>query len=291
MNVGFIGLGHMGQPMALNLIKSGQRLVVYNRTRSRAEPLATRGAHIANNVAEACHGDVVITMLPDDAAVEDIVFHSDGVLSTLPKNAIHISMSTISVALSDRLAEAHGKADQFYVAAPVFGRPDAAATVKLFIVAAGPDVALAPCRSLFNAMGQKTMLLGDRQPQANLVKLAGNFLIAANIESLGEAFALVRKSGIEPHRFLDILTGTLFTAPLYHTYGTIIADEKYQPAQFKMSLALKDIRLALAVADATTVPMPTASLIHDHCLAGVAQGQGEADWSELARLSARSAGL
>jgi 3-hydroxyisobutyrate dehydrogenase-like beta-hydroxyacid dehydrogenase len=291
MNVGFIGLGHMGQPMALNLLKSGQRLVVYNRTRSRAELLAAQGAHIASNVAEACYSDVVITMLADDVAVEDIVFRSDGVLSTLPKNAIHISMSTIGVALSDRLAEAHRRAGQFYVAAPVFGRPEAAAARKLFIVAAGPEVALARCRPLFDAMGQKTLVLGDRQPQANLVKLAGNFLIAANIESLGEAFALVRKSGIEPHRFLDILTGTLFTAPLYHTYGTIIADEKYEPAQFKMSLALKDMRLALAVADATTVPMPTASLIHDHCLAGVAQGEGDADWSELARLCARNAGL
>jgi 3-hydroxyisobutyrate dehydrogenase-like beta-hydroxyacid dehydrogenase len=230
-------------------------------------------------------------MLTDDAAVEDIVFRSDGVLSTLPKNAIHVSMSTISVALSERLAEAHRRAGQFYVAAPVFGRPDAAAARKLFIVAAGPEVALARCRPLFHAMGQKTLVLGDRQPQANLVKLAGNFLIAANIECLGEAFALVRKSGIEPHRFLEILTGTLFAAPLYHTYGTIIADEKYEPAQFKMSLALKDMRLALAVADATTVPMPTASLIHDHCLAGIAQGAGEADWSELARFCARNAGL
>jgi 3-hydroxyisobutyrate dehydrogenase-like beta-hydroxyacid dehydrogenase len=291
MNVGFIGLGHMGQPMALNLLKSGQRLVVYNRTRSGAEPLTVQGAHIANNVAEACYDDVVITMLTDDAAVEDIVFRGDGVLSNLPKNAIHVSMSTISVALSERLAEAHRRAGQFYVAAPVFGRPDAAAARQLFIVAAGPEVALARCRPLFHAMGQKTLVLGDRQPQANLVKLAGNFLIAANIECLGEAFALVRKSGIEPHRFLEILTGTLFAAPLYHTYGTIIADGKYEPAQFKMSLALKDIRLALAVADATTVPMPTASLIHDHCLAGIAQGAGEADWSELARFCARNAGL
>jgi 3-hydroxyisobutyrate dehydrogenase-like beta-hydroxyacid dehydrogenase len=166
-----------------------------------------------------------------------------------------------------------------------------AAAGKLFIVAAGPEVALARCRPLFDAMGQKTLALGDWPPHANLVKLAGNFLIAANIECLGEAFALARKSGIDPHRFLEVLTGTLFTAPLYHTYGTIIADEKYEPAGFKMSLALKDIRLALAAADATAVPMPTASLVHDHYLAGVAQGQGEADWSGLARLCARNAGL
>jgi 3-hydroxyisobutyrate dehydrogenase-like beta-hydroxyacid dehydrogenase len=291
MNVGFIGLGHMGQPMALSLLKSGQRLVVYNRTHSKAEPLAAQGADIANNIAEACRTDVVITMLPDDPAVEEAVFSSGGILSALPNNGIHVSMSTISVALSDRLAEAHRNASQLYVAAPVFGRPEAAAAGKLFIVAAGPEAALARCRPVFDAMGQKTLALGDRQPQANLVKLAGNFLIAANIECLGEAFALVRKSGIDPHRFLEILTGTLFTAPLYHTYGAIIADEKYEPVGFKLSLALKDMRLALAVADATTVPMPTASLVHDHCLAGVAQGEGEADWSGLARLCARNAGL
>jgi 3-hydroxyisobutyrate dehydrogenase-like beta-hydroxyacid dehydrogenase len=217
MKVGFIGLGHMGQPMALNLLKSGQQLVVYNRTRSRAEPLAPQGAQIASDIAEVCHAEVVVTMLADDAALEEVVFRSGGILSALPKNAIHVSMSTISIVLSDRLAEAHRSASQLFVAAPVFGRPEAAASSKLFIIAAGPEGALARCQPLFDAMGQKTLALGGRQPQANLIKLIGNFLIAANIESLGEAFALVRKSGIEPHRFVEILTGTLFTAPLYHT--------------------------------------------------------------------------
>jgi 3-hydroxyisobutyrate dehydrogenase-like beta-hydroxyacid dehydrogenase len=291
MNVGFIGLGHMGQAMALKLIKSVHRVVAYNRTRSRAEPLIAQGALAANSVAEACHADVVITMLADDAAVEALVFQNGGILSALPKNAIHVSMSTISPALSHRLAEEHRNAGQLYVAAPVFGRPEAAAAGKLFIIAAGPETALARCRPLFDAMGQKTFVLGDRQPQANLVKLAGNFLIAANIECLGEAFALTRKSGIDPHRFLEILTGTLFSAPVYHTYGTIIADEKYEPPGFTISLALKDLRLALAAADMTAVPMPTASLVHDHYLAGVAQGQGEADSASLARLCARNAGL
>jgi 3-hydroxyisobutyrate dehydrogenase-like beta-hydroxyacid dehydrogenase len=291
MNVGFIGLGHMGEPMALRLLASGQPVTVYNRTRSKAERLAARGAYVANDVAEACRGEAVITMLPDDAAVEQVVFQSGGVLATLPPQAIHVSMSTISVALSDRLAAAHRQAGQSYVAAPVFGRPEAAAAGKLFIIAAGPDAALARCQPLFDAMGQKTLRLGDEHSQANLVKLAGNFLIAANIECLGEAFALARKSGIDPHRFLEILTGTLFAAPVYQTYGRIIADEKYAPTGFKMSLALKDVRLALAVADAKTVPMPVASLVHDHYLAGVAQGKGDADWSELARLCARNAGL
>jgi 3-hydroxyisobutyrate dehydrogenase-like beta-hydroxyacid dehydrogenase len=200
-------------------------------------------------------------------------------------------MSTISVALSERLAGAHRNAAQDYVAAPVFGRPDAAAAAKLFIVAAGADRTLSRCRPLFAAMGQKTFAMGEKSSDANLVKLTGNFLIASVLESLGEAFALVRKSGIDAHRFLDVLTGTLFSAPVYQTYGPIIAEEKIPSKGFKMSLALKDMRLALAAADAKTVPMPVASLVRDHFLEGVAQGEGDTDWSGLGRLCARSAGL
>jgi 3-hydroxyisobutyrate dehydrogenase-like beta-hydroxyacid dehydrogenase len=200
-------------------------------------------------------------------------------------------MSTISVALSERLAQAHEKAGRAYVAAPVFGRPEAAAAAKLFIVAAGSAKAVARCQPLFEVMGQKTFNIGETPSTANLVKLSGNFLITSVIESLGEAFALTRKSGIEPHQFLDILTGSLFSAPIYKTYGGLIADQQYEPAGFKMSLGLKDNRLAPAVADALSVPMPFASQIHDHMLAAVAQGYGDSDWSGLARLSARNAGL
>ena len=197
----------------------------------------------------------------------------------------------ISVALSERLAEAHRKAGQAYVAAPVFGRPEAAATAKLFVVAAGPDHALAKCQPLFDAIGQRTFVIGDKSPAANLVKLSGNFLIAAMIESLGEAVALVRKGGVDPHRYVEILTSTLFSAPAYKTYGTIIANERYEPAGFKMTLGLKDVRLALAAADSLAAPMPVASLVHDHFLSGVAQGAGDSDWAGLARLAARNAGL
>jgi 3-hydroxyisobutyrate dehydrogenase-like beta-hydroxyacid dehydrogenase len=291
MDVGFIGLGHMGTPMALNLLKAGHRVTVYNRTRSKAEALATKGACIADQVADACRGEALITMLSDDSAVEGVVFGDDRALATLGRNAIHISMSTISVALSDRLAEAHGKARQGYIAAPVFGRPEAAAAAKLFIIAGGANMAVARCQPLFDAMSQKTFSIGSKPAEANLVKLTGNFLIASVLESLGEAFALVRKSGIDPHRYLDILTGTLFSAPVYQTYGSIIAEERIPQDGFKMSLALKDMRLALAAADAKTVPMPVASLVRDHFLEGIAQGEGDTDWSGLARLCARSAGL
>jgi 3-hydroxyisobutyrate dehydrogenase-like beta-hydroxyacid dehydrogenase len=291
MDVGFIGLGHMGTPMVRNLLKAGHRVTVYNRTRGKAETLAREGAKVADRVADACRNDVLITMLADDAAVEGVVFGDGGALSALPRNAIHISMSTISVALSDRLAEAHGKAGQGYVAAPVFGRPEAAAAAKLFIVAAGADPMLARCQSLFDALGQETFVISAKPSEANLVKLSGNFLIASMLESLGEAFALVRKAGIDPHRYLNILTNSLFSAPVYRTYGAIIADDKNPTDGFKMSLGLKDIRLALAAADVRAVPMPVASLVRDHFIEGVAQGQGDADWSGLARLAARRAGL
>jgi 3-hydroxyisobutyrate dehydrogenase-like beta-hydroxyacid dehydrogenase len=291
MDVGFIGLGHMGAPMALNLLKAGHRVTVYNRTRGNADALARQGAQVADRVADACRGDVVITMLADDAAVEHVVFSDGGVLSALRRDATHLSMSTISVALCDRLAEAHGKAGQGYAAAPVFGRPEAAAAAKLFIVAAGAEATLARCQPLFDAMGQQTFVISTKPSEANLVKLSGNFLIASVLESLGEAFALVRKSGIDPQRYLNILTSSLFSAPVYRTYGSIIAEDKNPTDGFKMSLGLKDIRLALAAAEAMTVPMPVASLVRDHFMEGVAQGEGDSDWSGLARLAARRAGL
>ena len=223
----------MGQAMALNLVKAGHRVVVFNRTRAKSEALlASEGAEIAESVADACRRPVLITMLAGDDAVEAIFFGSGNGLSALGQCAIHISMSTISVALSDRLAEAHRNAGPTYVAAPVFGRPEAAAAAKLFVVAAGPEATLARCQPLFDAVGQRTFVIGDKPSSANLVKLSGNFLLAAMIECLGEAFALVRKGGNDPHRYLEILTNTLFSAPAYRTYGTIIANQQYEPAGF-----------------------------------------------------------
>jgi 3-hydroxyisobutyrate dehydrogenase-like beta-hydroxyacid dehydrogenase len=291
MDVGFIGLGLMGQAIALNLVKAGHRLTVYNRTRAKAEALASHGAEVADSIAGACRRPVLITMLADDAAIEAALFGDGNGPSALGKGAVHISMSTISVALSDRLTKVHREAGQAFVAAPVFGRPEAAAAAKLFVVAAGAEQTLAHCQPLFDAIGQRTFVVGDKPSSANLVKLSGNFLLAAMIECLGEAFALTRKGGVDPHLYLEILTSTLFSAPAYKTYGTIIANQQYEPAGFKMTLGLKDIRLALAAADALATPMPVASLVHDHFLAGVAQGAGDSDWAGLARLAAANAGL
>ena len=291
MKVGFIGLGHMGAAMAANLVKAGHEVTVYNRTPSRARPLVEQGARAATRVRDACGGDAVITMLADDASVEPVVFGDDGMIRALREGAIHISMSTISVALSERLATAHAHARQRFVAAPVFGRPEAAAAAKLFIVAGGaPDVVEA-CRPLFEAMGQKTFHLGDEPKAANLVKLSGNFLIASVIEALGEALALVRKAGIDPRQYLDFLTSTLFTAPVYRTYGRQIVEEKFEPAGFAAPLGAKDIRIGLAAADGLRVPMPLASLLHDRLLTLLARGGEALDWSAIGQLAARDAGL
>ncbi len=233
-------------------------------------------------------------MLAEDSAVEQVVFGSrtqDGVLASLPKGATHISCSTISVRLSRRLAEAHAAAGQTYVSAPVFGRPEAAAAQKLWVVAAGAPDVLDRCAPVFDAVGQGTFRVGDDPATANSVKLAGNFTIAAMLETLGEAFAFVRKSGVAPDLFLQILNGALYKSPIYGNYGQLIADERFEPAGFALRLGLKDVRLALEAAEAVTTPMPLASLLHDHLLTQVACGRGSADWSAIAEVSARNAGL
>lgn len=291
MDVGFIGLGNMGFQMARNLLKAGHAVRVYNRTSSRAEPLEKEGAVVAKTPAEASAGDAVITMLANDEAVEETVFGEDGVLKGLKPGAAHISSSTITVALSERLKRAHAEANQTYISAPVFGRPEAAAAAKLFIVAAGDKTAVERFQPLFDAMGQRTFFLSENAPDANVLKLSGNFLIASVIESLGETVALIRKYGIDHRRFLEVMTETLFTAPVYKTYGALIAEEKYEPAGFKLELGLKDVRSALAAAEAKAVPMPIGSVIRDHFLSAIARGNANLDWSALAKVSADDAGL
>jgi 3-hydroxyisobutyrate dehydrogenase-like beta-hydroxyacid dehydrogenase len=291
MKVGFIGLGHMGEPMARNLLEAGHEVTVFNRTRRKAEALAEAGARIAERPADACRGDALITMLTGDEALEAVGWGEGNILGALPKGGLHIGMSTISVALSDRLADAHGERGQLYLAAPVLGRPEAAAAAKLFILAAGPADGMSRAEPLFKALGQQVFTWGDKPSAANLVKLSANFLIAAMIECLGEAMALVRKGGIDPRRYVEMLTTTLFAAPVYKTYGAIIADEKFTPAGFNMAMGFKDVRLALAAAEASRVPMPAASVVRDHFIAGLAQGQGELDWAALSRIIASNAGL
>src|SRR6266550_904221 len=292
MKVGFIGLGMMGSGMARNLIKAGHALVVFNRTRSRAQDLAQLGATVAATPGEAAaSAEVLITMLADDHALEDAILGPGRALQSLRAGAIHVGMSTISVAMSPRLQAAHRERQQHYVAAPVFGRPEAAAAGRLFIVAAGPTKQVERCQVLFDAMGQKTFVLDEEPSSANVTKLAGNFLISTTIESLAEAFSLIRKSGVDPNKFLAVLTGSLFSAPVVINYGGMIAANHFEPVGFKLPLGFKDNRLVLAAAEEAAVPMPMASLVHDRFVAAMAQGLGDSDWSAIARISFRNAGL
>jgi len=290
MKVGFIGLGGMGLAMAENLLRAGHDLTVYNRTRARAAGLS--GVRLATTPREAAAGaEVLISMLADDAAVEQVILGADGAVHGLGAGAVHAGMSTISHGLTRRLVTEHAASGQRYVAAPVFGRPEAARAAKLWIVAAGPSEAIERCRPLFDAMGQGTEVVGDDPLRAAVVKIAGNFLLAAAIEAIGEAFALARKHGVEPARLLEIVNGRLLRSPVYENYGRIIAEERFDPPGFRLRHGLKDAKLALAAGDDAAVPLPIASLVRDRYLEAMAQGWGDLDWAALARVSAIAAGL
>jgi 3-hydroxyisobutyrate dehydrogenase-like beta-hydroxyacid dehydrogenase len=291
MRVGFIGLGNMGSGMAANLLRAGHELTVFNRSPEKRHPLIDLGARTAETVAEACTGEVVITMVADDSALRRVALAEDGIVDKLRQGATHISMSTVSVELIRDLTQAHQQAGQQFVAAPVFGRPEVAAAGKLFIVVAGAPAAVTICQPLFDAMGQRTFPFGTEPAAASLVKLSGNFMIAATIETLGEALSLVSKGGIEPGSFVELLTATLFPAPASRTYGALIAASQFQPAGFAAPLGHKDVRLLLAVAESLRVPMPIGSLLNDRFLRLLAQGGESLDWSAISQLAAADAGL
>jgi len=289
MKLAFIGAGNMGSAMARNLLRAGHQVTVYNRTRARAEPLREDGAALADSPADAARGvDAIVTMLAEDQAVEQAV---ESFVETLARGAIHIGMSTIGVACSKRLAERHAARGQAYVAAPVFGRPVAAAAAKLWIVAAGPPEAIERCQPVFDALGRGTSVVGADPWLANAVKLSGNFLIAAALESMGEAFALVRKSGVDAGQFLEIINTALFNSPLYAGYGGAVAKEQFEPAGFKLRLGFKDLRLVQEAAESAAVPMPLAGVLRDRFLAAMARGEGDLDWAAIARIAAVQAGL
>ena len=291
MNLGFIGLGKMGSPMARNLLRAGHRLVVYNRSLEKAKALEEDGARSAATPSQACLGcEAAFTMLGDDASVEETVLGEGGLARTLGRGAIHVSCTTISTALARHLASEHARRGQQFLSAPVFGRPDAAAAQKLLIVVAGPEETRARCQPLFDALGRQTFIAGDQPWQANAVKLCGNFLIASVIESFGEAFATLRKAGVSPQIFLDVINA-LFASPIYANYGQMIATGRFEPAGFALALGLKDVRLALAAADELAAPMPLASLLKDQFLAALAAGLADQDWCGMAQVAARNAGL
>jgi 3-hydroxyisobutyrate dehydrogenase-like beta-hydroxyacid dehydrogenase len=290
MKIGFIGLGHMGAAMARNLVQAGHEVTVWNRSADKADPLVTQGARRAVTPAEAAAGDVIHTMLSDDRAVEAVTFRDGGILSASP-GAIHVSHSTISTTLAERLAAAHAAHGSALVSAPVFGRPAAAEAAKLFIVAAGQADAIDRCEPLFEAIGQKLFRVGDHPPAANLVKLCGNFLILSAVEALAEAMTLGEKGGVPKAKLLEVLTGSLFGAPIYQTYGDILVKEGFRPAGFAAPLGLKDMNLVAQAATEARVPMPVLAVLRDHLLSTIAREGEDIDWSGIGRIVAADAGL
>jgi 3-hydroxyisobutyrate dehydrogenase-like beta-hydroxyacid dehydrogenase len=281
----------MGAGMARNLLLAGHELTVYNRSREKAEALAKDGALVADSVADACRDrEAVFTMLADDRALEHVVLGEQGIASALPKDALHISSSTISTALARRLAAEHAARGQGFLSVPVFGRPEAAEGKKLLVVVAGKHELAERYRPLFDAIGRQTFVIGSEPWQANALKLCGNFMIASMLEAFAEAFATLRKAGVAPHAFLEIMS-TLFASPVYSNYGRLIADGKFEPVGFALHLGLKDVRLVLQTAEECDAPMPLASLIHDHFVSAMAHGQAEQDWASVAKVAARNAGL
>jgi 3-hydroxyisobutyrate dehydrogenase-like beta-hydroxyacid dehydrogenase len=292
MRIGLVGLGRMGQGMAARLLSGGHELLVYNRTAGKAAELEKAGATVAPTVAAACKDrEVVISMVADDTALNEVALGAGGIRESLPKDAVHVSMGTHSAGAIKALAAAHAERGQAFVAAPVLGRPDAAAAGQLVIVAAGPPAALKKCEPAFGVMGRKTVEAAATPESALAIKLANNFVLGCAIETMAEGFALVRKYGVNPQVFYDVMTEGLFAAPAYKVYGKLMVDSSYDKPGFTTRLGLKDIKLALAAAELVNVPLPSGSVVRDRLVGAIAHGDGDKDWAVLGREQARACGL
>jgi 3-hydroxyisobutyrate dehydrogenase-like beta-hydroxyacid dehydrogenase len=289
--IAVVGLGGMGSGATRRLLETGHRVMVWNRTMEKAMPLVELGAEAAGTPGEAATGaKIVITFVADDKALEEVVLGPEGVAARLGPGAVHLSMSTIAPETGRRLVEAHRQQGGAYVAAPVFGRPDAAAAGQLWIVTSGAAEAKAKARPILEALGQGVHDFGDDPVAAHVVKLAGNFLIAAASEAMAEAYTLGEKCGLDRMQLAEFFGASLFPSRIYQHYGRLIAEHRYEPPGFKLRLGLKDMRLVLGTADAHAMPMPLASLLHDRLLALAAQGHGEIDWTGIGLAVAKDAG-
>ena len=292
MRVGFIGIGRMGSAIAGRVLEGGNELTIWNRTPEKTVELAGRGAQVASSVAEACAGaEAVLTMLANDEVLLEVALGPGGIVESLEPGAIHMVMGTHGIGAVQTLTEKHEDAGQILVAAPVLGRPDVAAAGQLGIVAAGPADAVDRCRPLFEVIGRRTFEAGDSPDSATSIKLANNFVLGAAIETMAEAFALVRYYSVEPALFHEVLTEGLFAAPAYKVYGTIMVDEDYDRVGFTTELALKDVDLTLAAGGHAHVPLPSANVLRDRLLSAIAHGDGDRDWAVLAREQARMSGI
>lgn len=292
MKVGFIGLGGMGQAMARRLIDGGHEVAVYNRTPAKAKALAEAGAKVAGSMAEAAaFGEATFTMLTDDAAVDEVARQKGGLLETLPKGGIHICSGTHGVGVIRKLNEAHKAKGQTLITAPILGRPEQVLAGLVGVVAGGAPDAVKRCMPLFAAIGRRTFEAGDDPAAATSLKLANNFVLGCAIEAMGEGFSLIRKYGVAPEVFYDVMTDGLFSAPAYKVYGKIIADESYDKVGQKAINGLKDANLALAAGEAVGVPLPSGNVWRDRLVGAAGRGEGEKDWAVMALEQARASGL
>ena len=290
MKVGFIGLGRMGQAMASRVLGGNHDLVVYNRTREKCAGVEKAGARVAASMVDACKGrEAVISMLTDDKALGEVV--RAAVIPGLAKGAIHVAMGTHSVAALREMAAVHAEAGQHFIAAPVLGRPEAAAQGQVTVVAAGPADAVQKVAPLFQLIGRRTFDAGTKPEGAAAVKLANNMVLGCAIAAMGEGYALTRKYGVDPATFYEVMTDGLFACPAYKVYGNIIAKEAYQTAGFTTALGLKDTNLMLAAALAANVPLPSLNVYRDRLLGAMAHGESDMDWSVMARDQARASGI
>lgn len=289
--VGVIGLGNMGNALAVNLVQDGYEVLVFDSDRERATALESAGAVAATGLSDLAACDVVVTSLPNDDALGAVALGAAGLIAVLAAGAVHVSTSTVSPSISRRVAEEHARHGQDFVAAPVLGNPDFARTRKLFVLAGGPKSALEKVRPLLERIGQRLFVIGEDPGAANLMKLASNVLTATTLECMGEVLALLRKGGVDQHLAFNVLTNSMFDSRVHQTYGGKIVEERFGPPNFPAPLAMKDVRLALAEAERLAVPMPAASLTHDQLVAMMARGWADLDWSALGLLAAVEAGL
>ena len=292
MKIGFIGLGQMGAAIAANLLRAGHEVTVWNRSAAKAKPLLQAGATLAANPAELAAGKpIVFSMLADDGALDAVLSGDEGLLAGLPAGALHVSMSTIAVTTAERATALHQERRQHYVSAPVFGRPDAAAAARLFVVAAGAAADIETARPLLETIGQRLFHVGDKPSDANLIKLCGNFAILSAVETMAEAMTLAEKGGVPRAKLLEVLTGTLFDSPIYRNYGVILVEQRFRPAGFAAPLGLKDMRLLAQEAESRRVAMPVLSVLRNHLLETLAKEGEDIDWSGIGLTVAKNGGL
>jgi 3-hydroxyisobutyrate dehydrogenase-like beta-hydroxyacid dehydrogenase len=292
MKIGFLGLGQMGSEMAANLLRAGHEVVVWNRSPQKAQPLVAKGAMLARTARDAASGrEVIMSMLADDAALEQVLLGNEGVYEGLPRGALHISSSTVAVATADRVAEQHSARGLRFLSAPVIGRPEAAAAAKLFVVAAGAQSDYSKAGALFPAISQKVFYIGEKPSSANLVKLCGNFMLLSAIETFAEAMTLAQKGGVSKKQLLEVMTGSLFDTPAYRNYGAALAEGRFKPAGFAAPLGLKDMRLVGQSAETLRVPMPVLNILRDHLLQTIGAEGEDIDWAGIGQVIAKNGGL